>query len=265
MPQRHAPFVAALLGLAIAGCGGAARDSTTSDADAPLLILAAASTTDPIEELAAAFEAETGTAVRVTTGASNALARQLVAGVPGDLFLSANAEWAEAVEREGLAVESRPLLGNRLVIVTPRGNPAGIASPGDLLGERVQRIALAGEKVPAGLYAEQALRHAGVLAGLVENNRIARGQNVRLTLGFVETGEAEAGIVYATDARASQKVDVVHTFPPEAHAAIVYPLVLLKSPRSDGAGRRFLDFLFTSAATAVFERHGFSPISVVPR
>jgi len=202
------------------------------------LLLAAASPSGAAEEIARAFGERTGVPVRVSTGASNAVASQVLAGAPADVFLSANPRWADAVP----ARERRALLRNRLVLVVPRGNPAGVASPSDL--PALRRVALAGENVPAGLYAERALRAAGVYGGL----RIARGADVRLTLAFVETGEAEAGVVYATDARASGRVEVVHTFP----VAVEYRLVLLRP-----AGRPLYEFLASEEALAVFERHGF--------
>ncbi len=235
------------------------RPALPGSAGAGVLLLAAASAIDAATELAAAFEKKTGVRVRVSTGASNALAAQIIAGVPGEVFLSANPKWAGAVEEKGLALESRPLLTNRLVIVVPKGNPAGVASPADLLGAKVRRVALAGEKVPAGMYAEQALRHAKVYDRLLKDNRIARGQDVRVALRYVETGEAEAGVVYATDARSSGKVVVVSTFPPESHEQVVYPLVLLKSSGDAATGRKLFNFLTSPEALAVFEKHGFAP------
>jgi molybdate transport system substrate-binding protein len=218
-----------------------------------------------VTEAARRFERDTGVAVKVTAAASNALAAQILAGAPGHVFLSANPPWAEEIEKQGDALEARDLLSNRLVIVVPSGNPAGVRSPRDLLGDRVTHVALAGEKVPAGLYAEQALRHAEVYEALVSRGRVARGQDVRLTLGFVETGEAQAGVVYATDARASDDVDVVHTFDPRTHERIVYPLVLLEGARARPAARRLYDFLRGAEAMAVFETHGFSPAGSQPR
>lgn len=251
---------AAIACCAAGGCGDdGARDSNDRG---EVLLLAAASTTEAATRLAARYEEKTGVRVKVSTGGSNALASQIMAGSPGEVFLSANATWADAVEQAGLSRARRALLSNRLVIVTPRGNPAAVSSPADLLGERVRRVALAGEKVPAGLYAEQALRRAGVYDRLIGAGRVARGQDVRLTLGYVETGEAEAGVVYATDARASAQVEVVYTFEAGSHEAITYPLLLLKSEHGE-AGRGFFEFLSSDEAMAVFEAHGFSPAAEV--
>ena len=267
MPSRRGTFgLAALLVPAAFAAwwrfadGG--RQTTHQDAldptEATVYLLAAASTSEAVVALTRRFEEVTRVKIKVTTGASNALANQILAGVPSHVFLSASMEWAERIVRGGLAEETRPLLGNRLVMVTPRGNPAGIHRPEDLLSDRLRHIALAGDKVPAGAYAEQALRRAGLYDKLTGLNRVARGQDVRLTLGYVETGEAEAGIVYATDARASNRIDVVYSFPEESHDPITYPLILLRSDKAEDEGRRLFDFLSSPEAMTVFERFGFS-------
>ena len=251
------PRIIAIAVLVLTSAGCTDPEAATGAGAGSVLLLAAASTTDAVGEIGAAFEKESGTTVKISTGGSNALANQIMAGVPGEVFLSANEKWAAAIVAEGLAQETRPLLSNRLVIVTPRGNPARITAPADLLTDRLRHLVLAGEKTPAGMYAEQALRHAGAYDRLVADGRIARGRDVRLTLGFVETYEAEAGIVYFTDARASDRVEVVFTFPAKAHDPIVYPLVLLKSSGNPDGGRRLFDYLSSGPALDVFRRHGF--------
>jgi molybdate transport system substrate-binding protein len=151
------------------------------------------------------------------------------------------------------------LLTNRLVIVVPEDNPVAVGSPRDLLSERGRHVALAGERVPAGIYAEQAVRSESVYERLVAGGRVARGQDVRLTLGYVETGEAQAGVVYATDAKASDRVGVVYTFEQDTHDGIVYPLVLLKTAIDNADARRFYDYLRGREAMSAFEKYGFSP------
>ena len=248
LPRLLLTVAAMWLACGTCGCG---RDETR-----PVLVLAAASTADAVREVADAFGRETKVKVEVSAAGSNALAKQILAGAPADLFLSASREWADVVKQAGLAVESRDLLTNDLVLIVPRGNPAAVASPADLTGVTIRRVALAGAAVPAGKYAEQSLRMAGVYDALVATDRVARGEDVRQALAYVETGEAEAGVVYASDAAASDKVEIVYTFPADSHALIVYPLVLLK--RGGGDGRAFYDFLQSDAAAAVFRERGFA-------
>ena len=241
------------------GCDDRSPAPADGGSAGDLLLLAAASTTDAVTEIAASFERETGIAVKVSAAGSNALAAQIIAGAPGHVFLSANPRWAKAVAEEGLALDTRDLLSNRLVLVVPVGNPARIAAPRDLLSKEVSHVALAGENVPAGIYAGEALRAAGIYEKLIEEGRVARGQDVRLTLAYVETAEAQAGVVYATDAAVSGKAEVVHTFDPASHEPIVYPIVLLETARESPEARRFYEYLQGGEAAAVFRKFGFSP------
>ena len=244
-----------LLSAAVSGCG---EGEATKGGD--VLVLAAASTRDALTEVAAAFEGRTGSRVTIGAGASNALATQILNGAPGDVFLSANRQWADAVREGGSAVESRDLLTNELVLVAPKGNPAGVMKPEDLLKEGVAKVALAGESVPAGQYAAESLRAAGVFERLDAEGRIARGQDVRVALSYVERGEAEAGVVYATDARLTDEVEVVHAFPADSHGEVVYPAVLLKAGESSAAAREFFEYLFSPEAEAIFRKHGFTRV-----
>jgi molybdate transport system substrate-binding protein len=231
----------------------------TAAAPQTATVLVAASVKDAVAEAAKNFEAEdaAGVKVKVSAGASNALAAQVLADAPADLFLSASQEWADKVKEKGYAARTVPLLSNELVLVVPKGNPAKIATPADLAGAGVRRLALAGENVPAGKYAEQALRSLKLYDDLAKSRKIARGADVRATLAYVERGEAEAGIVYATDAKISDKVEAVHVFEPKTFDPIVYSLVLLKSGERNPAAVRFFDYLASDKAQAVFTKHGF--------
>jgi molybdate transport system substrate-binding protein len=223
----------------------------------PVTVLAASSTSDALEDVAEAFEVQTGIQVRISSGPSNALARQIITGVPADVFVSANDRWAGSVRSEGLADKLEPILANRLVLIVPQGNPASIQQPRDVLRDGVDRIALADENVPAGLYAEAALRELQVFDRFVEAGQIVRGHDVRVTLGYVERAEVAAGIVYATDARLTKRVDVVFTFPAEVHEPIEYPAILLKNRPNREGGSRFFEYLRSDQAQRIFERHGF--------
>jgi molybdate transport system substrate-binding protein len=227
----------------------------------PLLLLAAASTKDAVEELATAFEKQTGTRVRVSAGASNALATQIASGAPANLFLSANEKWAQHVEEQELAEAVTPLLTNHLALIVPRNNPGQVRSPTDLARPRVKRVALAGENVPAGIYAQQALEALAVYELLMNAGKIVRGQEVRMTLSYVARGEADAGVVYDTDARLEKNVLVVDRFDPKTHDRIVYPLVLVKRDPRNAAARKLYGFLQSTEAATVFEKSGFQRLT----
>jgi molybdate transport system substrate-binding protein len=246
-----------LAGAGLAGCGRGGGDA------APLLtVFAAASTTDACEELAARYGERTGRTLRLNLAASGTLAKQIAGGAPADVYVAANPRWMDFLQERGLLREGtrRDLLANRLVLVAPRGEGfAARLEPGfDLPGAFADRLALADPRIaPVGEYAEQALRALGwwdALAG-----RLAPASDVRAALRFVETGEAAAGIVYATDAAASSGVVVLGTFPADSHAPIRYPVAALRE--SGAAADSFLVFLRGPAAAEVFRRHGFTPLS----
>jgi len=290
-PGKPMLIVRSLLPLALvlpllflsAGCHRPADQPTTGPAQTGHVTwLVAASAQDAAEAAARAFEARTKIAVRISPGPSNALANQVLMGAPADLFLSASPEWTDALAAHDLLAARRPLLSNALVLVVPVGNPAAVRAPADLRSAAVRHVALAGENVPVGRYAEQALRHAGVFEALVQSGRIVRGRDVHAALTFVASGDADAGIVYASDtrppgsdaarpagrrsaagaqvaagARSVAGVECVHTFPPQAHDRTVYPLALLDSAENPPAARALYDYLATDEALSIFERYGF--------
>jgi molybdate transport system substrate-binding protein len=240
------------------GLIGAVVSSWSSAARAEdVLILVAASANDAVKEIARGFEKEAGATVKISAGPSQALANQVIQGAPAHLFISANEDWAKKVDEEGQAAKSVRLLTNDLVLVVPKGNPARVKTPNDLRSTAVERIALAGEKVPAGKYAEQALVSLKLYDSLVGAKKIVRGQDVRATLVLVERGETDAGIVYSTDALVTDKIEVVHKFDPKTFDKIVYPLVLLKEGRDHVDAVKFFEFLQSKAAAKVFDKHGF--------
>jgi molybdate transport system substrate-binding protein len=235
-----------------------AASADTNAAEQMLIISAAASTKEAIEALAEKFQTQSGANVTVNLGSSSALANQIIAGAPADLFLSANQQWADEVKKNGQAEAMTRLLTNWLVIVAAADNPAGVQEPKDFLSAGVKKIALAGEKVPAGIYAGQALAKLGILDPLAAEGKIVRGQDVRSALSYVERGEAEAGIVYSTDANIASGLEIVHEFDPSLHDEIVYALVLLKHGGDKPRARQLYEYLQSPEAEAVYTQFGFA-------
>jgi molybdate transport system substrate-binding protein len=259
---KSAKTIALLTLAALASCAKSVPPAPAPPAavDRPLIVSVATSARDLIDELAKEFTAATGIEVKVNAGPSNALAGQILAGAPADLFLSANRQWADEIENAGKSAASARLLTNQLVIVVPPGNPGEVREPKDLLSDKVEKIALAGEKVPAGMYAEQALSKLDLLPQLTVARKIVRGQDVRNTLSFVERGEAEAGIVYSTDVRIASGVTTAHEFDASLHDEIVYVLVLLKHESELPAAREFFEFLQSPLADDAYGRFGFTRV-----
>ena len=245
--------------------GPAIRVSAAHSEGAGEIVCSVAASVREVFEAAVALGKSTERAeVRINSGPSSGLASQIQAGAPVDIFLSASAEWGTHLQSQGLTVQWVPLLTNRLALVVPKGRVSQIRDPRDLSHSRVQHVSLAGESVPAGKYAAQALGRLGVLGGLVAAGKIVRGQDVRAALAFVERGEAEAGIVYVTDARASGLVDVVYEFSPELHEPIEYVLVLLKHGQDKREVVALFEWLQSTEVRTLFEAAGFQRLPAVP-
>lgn len=226
-----------------------------------LLVFAAASLKNAVEDISAAWEAETGVNAVASFAGSSALARQIQQGAPADIFISANPEWMDTLERDGLiAASSRfDVAGNSLALIAHGGAvaPAALAPGFDLkarLGDGRIAMALV-DAVPAGIYGKAALTWLGAWEGV--KSKVAQTDNVRTALAFVAAGEAALGVVYLTDAAASDAVNVIGVFPPEAHPPIVYPAAKIQDSRSSAADG-FLDFLRGDRARAILARHGFT-------
>jgi len=220
-----------------------------------VIVFAAASTKEAVEQAARDFQGQTDTPVEVSLGPSSGLAKQIEQGASADLFLSADQASADYLAAKQLVSERRNLLTNRLVVVVPADSDVGVRELRDLADPRIRRLALAEPKVPAGEYARQALRKAGVWDKV--EGRVVGGIDVRATLQFVARGEAEAGFVYRTDALGQSKVRVAVEVEPGLHDPIRYPLVLLRREPIREAARRFYEYLGSEKAAGVFEHAGF--------
>ena len=228
---------------------------------AEVVVFAAASLKEGLDAVAAEFRAATGHRVAISYAGSGQLAKQIIAGAPADIFISAAVDWMDAVEREGLVAAGTrgDLLGNSLVLIAHGRGAAPVAIGPDLdlgamLGEGRLSMALV-DAVPAGQYGKAALEHLGLWEGVVP--AVAQSDNVRAALALVARGEAPLGIVYATDAAASDNVSVLGAFPPESHPPIRYPAALLTGA-ADEADRAFFEALSSDAADATFAAHGFA-------
>lgn len=245
-------LVAIAAGLVSAGC----RDEAASTADrATVVVFAAVSVKEVVESLEAEFERTARADVEISLGPSNQLATQIMAGAPAEVFISANTLWADKLSAVGLVQSEVRFLANRLVLVVRPETT--MTSPQELLKDGV-RVALAGENAPAGQYAEQALRRLGLFDALASAGKIVRGGDVRVTLSYVELGEVDAGVVYATDGRASKKVQAVYVFDENMHDPIRYPIVLLHNAAPRKRAAEFYEFLASGQAKRAFEAAGFT-------
>jgi molybdate transport system substrate-binding protein len=220
-----------------------------------VMVFAAASLTNVLQELAPAFEGATGNHAVFNFAASSTLARQIEEGAPADVFFSADEARMDALERDGLIlVDTRQtMLSNALVIVTAAASKLDLHDPKALATPTVRVLALAEpQSVPAGIYAKEYLRRLGLWSKVVD--KVVPTENVRAALAVVESGNADAGIVYRSDAAASARVRVAYEVPAADAPTISYPVAVLAGARDAAAGRSFVAFLSTPAAKGVFRR-----------
>lgn len=225
-----------------------------------VVVFAAASLKTALDAVAEDFRADTGHTVTLSYAGSNQLANQIIQGAPADIFLSAAVNWMDVVEDAGLVETGtrKDLLSNTLVLIAhgTDAEPVQIGPDLDLpglLNDGKLAMALV-ESVPAGQYGKAALTHLGLWDRVAP--AVAQADNVRAALVLVATGEAPYGIVYATDAAASDNVTVVGQFPADSHPPITYPVALLANA-TDAADRAFYDALSSDAAREHFTAQGF--------
>jgi molybdate transport system substrate-binding protein len=226
-----------------------------------VLVFAAASLKNALDEIVTQWQRETGKKVVVSYAASNALIKQIEQGAPADIFISADLDWMDYGQQKNLIKPDTRvnLLGNRIVLVAPTDATISVnIQPGFDLAAVLQggRLAMGNvDAVPAGKYGKAALEKLGAWDGV--KDKLAQAESVRAALLLVSRGEAPLGIVYQTDAASDPAVKIVGTFPESSHPPIIYPMGLTKdSTNPDAQG--FFDYLRSAATRPAFERQGFS-------
>lgn len=239
------------------GCGGGT--DTNEKPQTEIHVAAAASLTDAMKEIANAFEKENPDVKLVFNfGSSGALQQAIENGGGTDLFYSAAPKQMDALENSGALAEGtrKNLLENEVVLIVPNDSDKNIYNFGDLTQENINHIALGEPKgVPVGQYSEEIFSNIGILDAVKE--KAVYGSDVRQVLAWVESGEADCGVVYATDAAVSDKVKVVATAPADSHKPVIYPAAVIKDTKIFDAAKKFLGFTSGETAKAIFEKYGF--------
>lgn len=221
-------------------------------------VFAAVSLSNALSEVGTLYEKEKGMRVRHSFASSATLAKQIEAGAPADIFVSANSKWMDYLQARGHidASSRKNWLSNRLVLVVPRGQSFPVKfEPGFDFASAIEGRLCTGDvdSVPAGIYARQALGHLGWWEHI--KSRVAGMQDVRAALAFVERGECAAGIVYESDARISGKVEIAGIFPAASHAPIVYPIAFVAGGKNMDKG--YWEYLQGPVSAAIFRKYGF--------
>ena len=227
-----------------------------------ITIFAAASLKTALDGAAAAYEKSTGNKAVISYAGSSALAKQIEQGAPADIFVSADLDWMDYVQKAKLIKEDTRfnLFGNRLVLIAPKASTVELKIGKDFplavaLGDN--HLAMANVKsVPAGKYGSAALQKLGVWSAV--EPKVAQADNVRAALALVAQGEAPLGIVYETDATAEPKVKIVDVFPENTHPPIIYPIAIIAATKNGDAAKAFIDYLKSADAQAFFTKQGFT-------
>jgi molybdate transport system substrate-binding protein len=249
---------AVFLVVMLAGCAMFAQQPPAVK-QAPVTVSAAISLKDALDQLGREYERDhPGASVTFNYGASGTLQHQIEQGAPVDLFFAAAQKQMDALQNAGLILNDtrHNIVANDLVLIAP-SNSDNIHTFQDLAKSVVKTIAI-GEvaTVPAGMYAQQTLEHLGLWDAV--QKKAVYAKDVRQVVTFVASGNADAGLVYRTDAQTSPKIRTIFTAPPNTHDPIVYPAAVLKSSKVPDAARAFLEFLETPHALEIFKTYGFN-------
>lgn len=257
--------VPAAMAIVLAGCanqsGGSSSSSPSSEA-APvsLTVSAAASLTDVMNDIKTAYESKhKNVTITNTFGASGTLQKQIENGADADIFFSAAQSNMDSLEKESLLLDGtrKDIVGNTIEFIVPKDGGKTITSLDELKGDSFKQIALGNpDAVPAGKYATQILTDAGVYDAI--KSKIVQGSDVRATLNYVETGNAEGGFVFSTDAKSSDKVKSGYTIPADKQPKITYPAAVIKASKNQDAAKALVTYLSSSEAQKLFEKYGFS-------
>lgn len=236
-----------------------ACQQTKSGKSVGLTVSAAASLKDAMTEIQALYKQEKpNTTIAFNFGSSGALQQQIEQGANVDLFISAANKQMKALKDNGLLMEAttKTLLGNQLVLVVPKDSTIPLTRFADVAKTDVKKLAMGEPKtVPAGKYAEEVFTKLNIMDTV--KSKTVYAKDVKEVLNWVETGNADAGVVYTSDAKSSDKVKVIATAADDTHSPIVYPVSVLKASKNADAAKDFLAFLSSDKAKTVFEKYGF--------
>lgn len=224
-----------------------------------LLIAAAASLQKPLQEIAPLYEkAGNNRKANYNFASSGSLQQQIEQGAPADLFISASNKQMEALQQKKLILDGtrQALLTNRLALITPKSSTLKLTDFSQLTRPEIQRISVGEPRsVPAGQYAAEVFKKMGILDQI--ESKFVFGGNVKSVLASVETGDADAGVVYITDAKDSDKVSISAIANDQLHSPIVYPIAILKSSKAVEASKQYIEFLQSKPAREIFEKYDF--------
>ena len=249
-------FITLLISYLFISCG-----SSKNAENKEILVLAAASLTDVLTELANNYKTETGTTVTFSFASSGALQTQIEAGSPADIFFSAAQKQMDALQDKDLIDTDtrKDLLENKVVLISPTNSALNIKSFTDLTNSNISKIGLGEPKsVPVGQYSEEILSNLSILDAVKQ--KAVYGSDVRNVLSWVRIGEVDCGIVYATDAQIANDINIIAEAPEGTHKKVIYPIAIVKSSQNKDEAKKFIDYISNDKAAEAFKNYGFTVI-----
>ncbi len=253
-------FICGIVGTLILATGLRlfAPSPVVAQTNSNLIVSAAASLKDALQAVQQVYQqTKPDVSIKYNFAASGPLQQQIENGAPVDVFVSAAEKQMNALDKKGLILKDtrRDLLTNTLVLIVPQ-NSSAITDFRQLAGSDVKKIAVGEPRsVPAGQYAEEVFKNLGILSQV--KPKLVLGNSVRQVLTFVASGNADAGLVYATDAKISPQVKVVATAAENLHSPITYPVAVLKNSKNVQAAKEYVQFLSSNQTSGVFHKYGF--------
>ena len=249
-------FGVSLIGFGIISCSSKSKDTEGKE----VLVLAAASLTDVLTELATTYKEATGVTVTFSFASSGALQTQIESGSPADIFFSAAQKQMNVLEEKSLIDSDtrKNLLENKVVLITPANSTLNIKSFNDMVNPDVKKIGQP-KSVPVGQYSEEILSNLSILDTV--KAKAVYGSDVRNVLSWAETGEIDCGIVYETDAKIANNINIITQAPEGSHRKVIYPIAIVSSSKNKEEAKKFIDYISTENSIKVFEKYGFSPVN----
>lgn len=226
-----------------------------------IYVLAAASLTYVLTELANNYKKETSTEIIFSFASSGALQAQIEASAPADIFFSAAQKQMNALEEKGLidSETRKDLLENKVVLISPKNSNLNIKSFTDITNSNVKKLGLGEPKsVPVGQYSEEILSNLSILD--IAKEKAVYGSDVRNVLDWVETAEVDCGIVYATDAKIAKNINIIAEAPEGTHKKVIYPISIIKSSQNKEEAKKFIEYISTDKSKEIFQNYGFTVV-----
>lgn len=253
-------FVFFLISYLFVSCNQSNNTQSNSE-NKEIYVLAAASLTDVLTELANNYKQETSTEIIFSFASSGALQAQIEASAPADIFFSAAQKQMNALEEKGLidSETRKDLLENKVVLISPKNSNLNIKSFTDITNSNVKKLCLGEPKnVPVGQYSEEILSNLSILD--IAKEKAVYGSDVRNVLDWVETAEVDCGIVYATDAKIAKNINIIAEAPEDTHKKVIYPISIIKSSQNKEEAKKFIDYISTDKSKEIFQNYGFTVV-----